>query len=105
MGLKLLKNRQISRTRDFFEKSTKSITLNQSLDALNTIIVVDAQKEPSKEVQANKAGTNEEKSLSEIQKYKLGAMFMRMVENPQNFRQFERYMTDRVELNVKLDLP
>lgn len=56
-------------------------------------------------VEANKKGTNEEKHLSEFEKYKLGANFMRMVQNPKRFDHLERFISGRSDSKLKLNLP
>lgn len=56
-------------------------------------------------VEANKKGTNEEKHLSDFEKYKMGANFMRMVQNPKRFDHLERFISGRGDSRLKLNLP
>lgn len=56
-------------------------------------------------VEANKKGTNEEKHLSDFEKYKMGANFMRMVQNPNRFDHLERFISGHGDNKIKLNLP
>lgn len=56
-------------------------------------------------VEANKQGTSEERHLSTFDKYKLGAKFMRMVKQPDDFKYLERFAPDNNDSKIKLKLP
>ena len=44
------------------------------------------------EIEADRKGVSEERPLSEFEKYKLGVMYMAMMDNPAKFKHLNRFL-------------
>jgi len=45
------------------------------------------------EIEADRKGVSEEKPLSSFEKYKLGVIYMAMMDNPEKFKHFNRFLS------------
>jgi len=56
------------------------------------------------EMEADKKGTDEEKTLDSTEKYKFGLMYMKMLENPRKFSHLDRFVPSEETNKVQVRL-
>jgi hypothetical protein len=57
------------------------------------LMKIDECKKLIEEIEADRKGVSEDKPLSDFEKYKLGVMYMAMMDNPAKFKHLNRFLT------------
>lgn len=56
------------------------------------------------DLEAEKKGTPDEKSLSTLDKYKIGVVFMQMLQDPTKFKYLDRFVANGDSTTVRMNL-